>query len=393
MGIEALARPVPREHRELVREMLARLPEFADRLARLLSEEDEFYRQVENVAPGELRQVCRANLERALTALVEGRGLALDAARKTGLVQARQGIPLPAVLRAFRIGGTFVYEGLLELAGPEFLNPTRTIEINSYVWKAIDLYSDALTTAYEQVAAEPSHADARRLDDLFRGRLPSQADMEAAARDLGLPTAGMFVVVVTERVEPDEHDTVEALLRARRWRSAWRPGGEAGLVAIDRIEDVRRLREVLGSLPVAAGMSKPFSGFPDVPDALHRARIARRSLPSGTAGVVVFGDSPVTTLVAAAPGMARDVVRSALGSVLALPGAERKVLLDTLLAWFAGHGSAKEAADRLFVHPNTVRYRLRRVQDLTKRDLTDPVDIGELYVALESVRLDPGASE
>lgn len=105
--------------------------------------------------------------------------------------------------------------------------------------------------------------------------------------------------------------------------------------------------------------------------------------------MVVFGDSPVTTLVAAAPGMARDVVRSALSGVLTLPGAERKVLLDTLLAWFGGHGSAKEAADRLFVHPNTVRYRLRRVQELTKRDLTDPVDIGELYVALESVRLDP----
>ena len=145
-----VAEPVPREHRELLRGMLARLPEFADRLAHLLSEEDEFYRQVDHVAPEELRQVCRANLERALTALAEGRGLALDAARKTGLVQARQGIPLPAVLRAFRIGGTFVYEALLELAGPEFLNPTRTIEINSYVWKAIDLYSDALTTAYER---------------------------------------------------------------------------------------------------------------------------------------------------------------------------------------------------------------------------------------------------
>ncbi|MER6800496.1 PucR family transcriptional regulator, partial [Amycolatopsis mediterranei] len=179
MGIEALARPVPREHRELLREMLARLPEFADRLARLLSEQDEFYRQVEAVDPGELRQVCRANLERALTALAEGHGLAIDAARKTGLTQARQGIPLPAVLRAFRIGGTFVYEGLLELAGPEFLNPTRTIEINSYVWKAIDLYSDALTTAYEEVAAEPSHANARLLDDLLRGRLAGQADMEA----------------------------------------------------------------------------------------------------------------------------------------------------------------------------------------------------------------------
>jgi DNA-binding PucR family transcriptional regulator len=82
------------------------------------------------------------------------------------------------------------------------------------------------------------------------------------------------------------------------------------------------------------------------------------------------------------------MLRATLSSVLALPPAEQKVLLGTLAAWFAGHGSAKEAADQLFVHPNTVRYRLRRVQELTKRDLNDPADVGELYVALASVRLD-----
>ncbi|MFD8494891.1 hypothetical protein [Amycolatopsis sp. NPDC059657] len=44
--------------------MLTRLPEFADRLAKLLSEKDEFYHQVDTVAPDELRQACRANLKR-----------------------------------------------------------------------------------------------------------------------------------------------------------------------------------------------------------------------------------------------------------------------------------------------------------------------------------------
>jgi hypothetical protein len=392
MGTEALATPVPREQRELVQAMLTRLPEFSDRLAQLLSEKDDFYHQVDNRSPEELRQVCRANLERALTSLVEGRGLSLDAARKTGLAQARQGIPLPSVLRAFRIGGIFVYEGLLELAGPGFINPARTVEINAGVWRTIDLYSDALTTAYNEVAAELSYEKLALLDGLLQGRFSSQADLERAAKELDLPTSGTFVAVVTESVKPDEQTGVEALLRARRWSSAWRPGAEVGLVAIDRVEDLRRLRDMLGTLPLAVGMSRPFNGFLELPDAVHRARIARRSLSSGAAGVAVFGDSPVTTLVASAPAMARDVVRSVLTGVLVLPPAERQVLLDTLVAWFAGHGSAKEAADRLIVHPNTVRYRLRRVQELTKRNLSDPVDVGELYVALEAVRLDEDAN-
>jgi DNA-binding PucR family transcriptional regulator len=76
-----------------------------------------------------------------------------------------------------------------------------------------------------------------------------------------------------------------------------------------------------------------------------------------------------------------------LTDLLALPAAERDVLLATLRAWFTEHGSARDAAERLFVHPNTVRYRIRRVQELTGRDLGDPRGIAELYLAVESVRL------
>jgi DNA-binding CsgD family transcriptional regulator len=262
------------------------------------------------------------------------------------------------------------------------------------VWKTIDLYSDALANAYNEVARENGRARLHLLDSLLQGRLSNQLELEDAVRALDLPTAGTFVVVAVENLarggESDGRDTVETLLRARRWRSVWRPGGDAeiGIVVVDRSEDVHRLRELLGSLSLAAGMSKPFTALTEIPGAAQRARVARRTLSPGGTGVIVFGDSPVTTLVASAPAMGRDVVRSVLSGVLQLAQAERKVLLDTLFAWFAGHGSAKETADRLFVHPNTVRYRLRRVQELTKRDLTDPADIGELYVALESVRLE-----
>ncbi|WP_338051203.1 helix-turn-helix domain-containing protein [Pseudonocardia acidicola] len=69
---------------------------------------------------------------------------------------------------------------------------------------------------------------------------------------------------------------------------------------------------------------------------------------------------------------------------LAAAGGE---LLRTLAAYLEG-GSALEACARaLFVHPNTVRYRLRRVSELTGRTPTDPRDALVLRTALMAGRL------
>jgi hypothetical protein len=43
----------------------------------------------------------------------------------------------------------------------------------------------------------------------------------------------------------------------------------------------------------------------------------------------------------------------------------------------------------LHCHPNTVRYRLRRLHDLTGRALTNPRDIAELTMATYALRLNP----
>ncbi|MFF9151727.1 helix-turn-helix domain-containing protein [Streptomyces sp. NPDC014846] len=64
-------------------------------------------------------------------------------------------------------------------------------------------------------------------------------------------------------------------------------------------------------------------------------------------------------------------------------------------AWQAGrhlfstlHVTA-DAAEGLSVHPNTVRYRLRRVEELTGRPLTDPLTVADLGAALYALRLLP----
>jgi DNA-binding PucR family transcriptional regulator len=50
----------------------------------------------------------------------------------------------------------------------------------------------------------------------------------------------------------------------------------------------------------------------------------------------------------------------------------RSDLVRTLRAYFAAGSNASEAADRLFLHRNSMLYRLERIQKLTGLDLKDP---------------------
>jgi DNA-binding PucR family transcriptional regulator len=105
--------------------------------------------------------------------------------------------------------------------------------------------------------------------------------------------------------------------------------------------------------------------------------------------VTVFDDSPLAVATAGAPDVMARVVTKVLGPIEALPADERTVLLDTLDVWFDCGGSAEEAAKQLYVHPNTVRTRLRRIAERTGRSLTDPRGITELALALRAVRQAP----
>ena len=62
-------------------------------------------------------------------------------------------------------------------------------------------------------------------------------------------------------------------------------------------------------------------------------------------------------------------------------------LLATIEAYLAAGGALEPTARNLFVHPNTVRYRLHRIADLTGRDPWDPRDLMVLRTAVILGRL------
>jgi len=83
---------------------------------------------------------------------------------------------------------------------------------------------------------------------------------------------------------------------------------------------------------------------------------------------------------------ARRILRQEVYGPLSRAGGE---LLATLDAFFTAGGVLESAARACYVHPNTVRYRLRRIGDVTGFTPTDPRDGFVLRLALAIGRLDP----
>ncbi|MDP9392488.1 MAG: helix-turn-helix domain-containing protein, partial [Actinomycetota bacterium] len=63
------------------------------------------------------------------------------------------------------------------------------------------------------------------------------------------------------------------------------------------------------------------------------------------------------------------------------PGAREK-LVETLRSWLLHHGRRDQVAAELFVHPQTVRYRMTQLRQLYGKRLEDPRTVLDLTIAL-----------
>jgi hypothetical protein len=81
----------------------------------------------------------------------------------------------------------------------------------------------------------------------------------------------------------------------------------------------------------------------------------------------------------------RSFANEVLGPLLAHDRSHKAELLRTLAAFLDHHGRALPAARALYVHVNTVTYRLRRIEALSGLDLSDPDDRLVAHVALKIV--------
>jgi DNA-binding PucR family transcriptional regulator len=174
---------------------------------------------------------------------------------------------------------------------------------------------------------------------------------------------------------------IESLLRDDDMESAWmlRSDVELGVVSCFG-EQIPGLRASVEHFRVRAGISPVFTDFGNAPHAVRLARTALAAAPKGR--VLYFADSAIGTMAAGAPDVASELTSIVLYGLLEMPKQERDVILDTVRTWFGASGSVAETARSMFVHPNTVRNRLRRLEALTMRSLSNPRQAAEIYLAV-----------
>jgi DNA-binding PucR family transcriptional regulator len=132
---------------------------------------------------------------------------------------------------------------------------------------------------------------------------------------------------------------------------------------------------------LSIGISAPAAGVHALSGALHEASSARRlaALRGDTAISVVTSDEVASheLLLATVPG-------SVLGPLLAYDQRHRAELLPTLREFLACSGSWNACAAAMYVHVNTVRYRIRRIEELTGRNLSSLDDQVDFFLALRN---------
>ncbi|HEV7898844.1 MAG TPA: helix-turn-helix domain-containing protein [Planosporangium sp.] len=247
-----------------------------------------------------------------------------------------------------------------------------------------------------------------------------------AAETRGAWDARLQALLVDALLRGDSSDVLASRAAALGWGDAppvavavgRSPGGEAAMVLHTVYRAARRIDvEILGGVHgdrlvvVLGGAADPLAaahkllvGFGDGPvvvgpavPSLDEATESARAALAGFRAAPAWPAAPRPVAAAdllperalAGDAEARRILRQDVYGALLRAGGE---LLDTLDAFFAAGGVLESAARALYVHPNTVRYRLRRIGEVTGFAPLVARDAFVLRIALTVGRLDPSAT-
>jgi hypothetical protein len=380
--------------------LLERVTPLAEAMAERIRAEVSFYADQTVMPPAALLENCRLNLEFVFGVLGAGSAVDTAQAERDGRRRADEGVPLPAVMDAYRVGSRFIWDAFVDEAATSGQPGSDTlVRAASEVWMLQDTFTQAMAAGYrEAVTARVFTQEQERsalVGALLDGRISDTTTLWETAEILRIPRRGPYVVVAAELPDLGRHaiTDVESRLLACDIPSAWRllPDLQVGIVVLRQPRQPGQLVALLTRHSGhRTGISPQYQALDRTGWALRFAKIALASTTAAGPQVTVFDQAPVAVTVASTPEVMGYLAAGVLAPLASLPAGERAVLLDTLEAWRDCGGSAAQAAARLFCHPNTVRHRLRRIADATGRSFSAPADVTELCLALEAVRQQPG---
>ena len=391
----------------IVEALRARQAELVERgVKRIFAEIPAYTKLADTAFVGEVRDHVGLHHAVVVRSLAAGRALEpKDLAFMRTKVARRVGrIPLSDFMHGFRVYLEVLWEGLLESAvdevGREAALEAAGIVIR-YINSAATEAAEAYIEAERLLLAQGDRVRRDLLEDLLDGRPPAPGPKLTAARDAGLhPPAPCLVIVAVPLTTTDDEHALRAVAVAlsRAVGSSLQPltvTRQDELVLIARVgRDPAQLIEALGQAQerlassetrLAIGVSAVQNGLDRVAGAYAEAQAAlERVRPTG--GLLALpAMSAFDCLALFGRDTARRRIPERVRHFVADDAADGRILTTTLLEYVACDLNAKLTAERLYVHPNTARYRLAKIEERTGSDLRSVADVIDLVIAVRVV--------
>lgn len=376
-------------------------PELAERLTAIMRRElpslvDEIVGEIRDLIPeyarpmdGPYGRTLRSGVERALTGFFGWIGSSSvppdDICYKLGWFEAYEGRQLHTLQSAYRIGAQSGWRRVMALHQRHDLTP-----------ETVSMLADALFAYMEELAASSvrgyREAKAQLNDELQAGRRRLlRLIVDGAPRDLLAEHAESARWVL-----PDEVTVIVLRPSAPIVRSLLDDdlltdldGTEPYLVVPGPLTADRRamLELAVAESKAAAGLTVSLERAPD------SLRWARRAL--GLVHEEVIDDGPltlcadhlVTLWLFADAALIDQIARRQFAAVGHLTERQRERLIETLRVWLRTRGTAAQVGEELGVHPQTVRYRMRQIEQALGDDIADPDTRFAIEVALRALWL------
>lgn len=332
---------------------------------------------------GAYGKVLRQAVEQALNWFVDivadpatSRAHRDDMCRRLGRYEAEEGRSLDSLQAAYRIGGHVAWHRVMALGQTRDLSSSVMSLLADALFGYMNELAALSVSGYQEAKARSSQARQearRRLLQLILERPPVPLRALTDLAELAAWSLPDEVTMVA--VEP-------GVLRESMLPSdllADLDGSQPCLLIPGPVCDL--LGAVLGRCRAAVGLTVPLA---DAADSLRWARQAMTLAADGIIGggqVVFCEDHLVTLWLMSDIALADQVCRRQFGALDGLTPRQQERLTETFGAWLETRGTAAEIADRLQVHPQTVRYRIRQLE----KTLGDRFDDPDARFAMEMV--------
>lgn len=368
--VTAIRAELPRVADDVVTQIVREVPPYADAFAGPMG---ETIRTAVQVALGGFLSLIS---DRRGPDALAPQASAVDGAYQLGRGEARSGRTSDALLSAYRIGARVSWQHLSTKAVEQGIDPATMASFAELVFAYIDELSAASVAGHGDEAVTAGRVRQRLLERLSRHLLagaPEATALAAAERADWAPPETLTAVVAPEsQVGP----LLQALPQETLRVSDLPELESAALLLVPDVHGRRRaaLLRAVRDRGCHVGPARPW---------LAAQASYERALRARELGLEGDTEAHLPRLVLTAdPTALADLRTSVLAPLDGLRPATAAKLCETLRAWLLHLGRRDDVAAALFVHPQTVRYRMTQLRELFGDRLEDPDTVLALTIAL-----------